>query len=125
MADNRLKYPNLPDEARTCKKYRDDTANGLTRCVVDYAKLRGSFASRLNNQGVYRRGKYTRTTARRGLPDVLITRNGQSLFVEVKVGRDKLSEHQKKIQQEQVKAGGAYFTARDFEGFKNWFDGKE
>jgi len=123
MEHHHRKYPNMPEAARCGIKYRDDTAGGLTQCIVAYAKLTGCFASRLNNTGIYRNGKYTRSTARRGLPDILITgKNGLSIFVEVKAGRDRMSEHQLRVQQEQKRSGGLYFVAHDFASFKSFFD---
>lgn len=87
--------------------------------------LMGAFSSRLNNTGVYdaRLGQYRATTAKRGLPDVIGTYKGHSLFVEVKFAKDRMSEHQKKIETEQTASGGLYFTAHDFTSFKLWFDG--
>lgn len=115
-------HPSIDKRHLAPRRFRDDRASGLTTCIVTYAKLTGHFASRLNNMGVYRNGKYTRSTARRGLPDVLITRNGQSLFIEVKAGKDRLSDHQRKVQQEQQQAGGLYMVATSFAQFKSWFD---
>jgi len=118
------KYPSIDEKYIAPRQFRDDTANGLTRCIVKYISLRGGFASRVNNQGTYdpKRKKYRLSTARRGLPDVLATWRGQSLFIEVKIGRDRMSEHQAKVQQEQERSGGVYFVAPSFSEFKQWFD---
>lgn len=121
-SDAARRHPSIAPQHLAPRRHRDDTANGLTKCIVTYAKLCGCFASRLNNQGVYRSGKWTRSTSRRGLPDVLVTRNGMSLFIEVKAGRDRMSEHQRRVEQDQQQAGGLYYTARDFTSFKNWLD---
>lgn len=115
-------HPSIDPRYLAPRKFRDDSAGQLTACIVQYAKLRGCFASRLNNTGIYRNGQYTRSTSRRGLPDVLITLNGMSLFIEVKVGRDRMSQHQERVRDDQHKAGGLYFVAHDFTDFKLWFD---
>lgn len=120
--DDLHRHPSMKREHMARRKLRDDRASGLTTCIVSYAKLTGHFASRLNNTGIYRNGKFTRSTARRGLPDILITRDGQSIFVEVKVGKDRMSEHQRKVQNEQQQSGGLYMVARSFTQFKTWFD---
>ena len=120
--DDLRRHPSMKLEHMARRKLRDDSASGLTACIVFYAKLTGHFASRLNNMGVYRNGKYTRPTSRRGLPDILITKDGKSLFIEVKVGKDKMSRFQKQVQAEQQKSGGLYMVARSFEQFKVWFD---
>jgi len=115
-------HPTVDKKYLAPRKFRDDRASGLTACIVKYATLQGSFASRLNNMGVFRNRKYTRPTSRRGLPDILITKDGKSLFVEVKAGRDKLSSFQRKVQEEQTESGGLYMVANSFAEFKVWFD---
>ena len=106
------------------RTFRDDRANDLTRCVVEYIRLRGGFASRINSTGVYNQKlkKYIPGTSRRGLADVMGVYRGKSLHVEIKIGRDKQSEHQKRVEAEVIRSGGLYFIARDFESFKQWFD---
>lgn len=120
--DAAAKHPSIAPQHLAPRKFRDDSANSLTQCITSYAKLCGCFASRLNNQGVYRNGKFTRSTARRGLPDVVVTLNGKSLFIEVKVGRDKMSQYQEAVRDDQQKSGGLYFVAHDFSSFKTFFD---
>lgn len=118
-------HPSVDPKYIARRKMRDDTANGLTACVVAYAKLNGCFASRLNNTGIYRNGKYTRSTSRRGLPDILITgKGGQSIFVEVKAGRDRMSQHQERVRDDQQQAGGIYLTINSFTQFYDWFNDK-
>jgi hypothetical protein len=120
----RTKYPNMKPEYLAPRKYRDDNANGLTICIVAYVTLKGGFASRISNQGTFNKklGKYIRGTSRKGLADVMGVYNGVPLNIEVKIGRDKQSEAQIKIQAEVTKAGGLYFIAHNFTDFKQWFD---
>lgn len=82
------------------------------------------FVSHLNYQGVYdnRLQRYRRGTNRKGLPDILATYKGRSLMIEVKAGKDRLSEDQKKVRQEQELSGGLFFVAHNFTEFKAWFD---
>ena len=120
--DDLRRHPSMKPQHMARRKHRDDTANGLTACIVAYAKLNGAVASRLNNTGIDRNGKFTRSTASRGLPDVLVTLNGMSLFIEVKVGRDKMSHYQEAVRDDQTAAGGLYYTAHNFADFKAWFD---
>ena len=61
-------------------------------------------------------------TQRKGMADVIATYHGKSLNIEIKTGNDRMSEHQKMIRTEIKEAGGYYFIARDFEGFRNWFE---
>lgn len=122
-AEARRAHPNIKPEHLAPRKFRDDRAGSLTVCIVTFARLEGCFASRLNNTGIFRNGKYTRSTSRRGLPDVLITGpDGRSIFVEVKIGRDRMSEHQERVKDDQQQAGGLYFVARNFTEFVEWFN---
>jgi hypothetical protein len=120
----RVKHPSMPLAAIPRPSFRDDGANGLTACIVAYITLKNGFASRCNNGGVYdkRIKRYRRTTSKRGLPDILATYNGKSLFVEVKTGRDRMSKYQAKVEEEQQAAGGVYYVAHNFTEFKQWFD---
>lgn len=122
--EDRALHPSIDPKYLAPRKYRDDTANRLTACIVKYISLCGGFASRVNNTGTYRQklGGFTPSQSKKGLPDILATYRGQSLFIEVKVGRDTQSEYQRRIEQAQEKAGGLYYLARDFEKFKIWFD---
>ncbi len=122
--EDRALHPSVDSKYLAPRKYRDDTANKLTACIVKYISLCGGFASRVNNTGTYRQklGRFTPSQSKKGLPDILATYRGQSLFIEVKVGRDTQSEHQRRVEQAQEQAGGLYYLARDFEKFKKWFD---
>jgi len=122
MDEARRQHPTMP--ALCPRTFRDDSANGLTACIVKYITLCGGFASRLNNTGVYdtRLMRYRPGTSRKGLPDVLATYKGKSLMIEVKAGRDRMSESQERIREEQTASGGLYFVAHNFTDFKEWFD---
>jgi hypothetical protein len=122
MQAARRKHPTNPHLAP--RKFRDNSANNLTKCITSYLSLKGAFVSRLNNTGIYdaRRRQYRPGTNRRGLPDVVCTYQGKSLFIEIKYGSDKLSAYQQKIRDEQIASGGEYFVATNFEMFKKWFD---
>ncbi len=118
------KYPDMPPNYLAPRKYRDDKANDLTKCIVDYIKFCGGFATRLNSTGMYRTDlkKFVPNTQRKGMPDIQAVYEGTPLFIEVKIGRDRLSPHQKKIQDEVTGSGGVFFVARNFTEFKQWFD---
>lgn len=123
----RRKYSTMKPEHLAPRKFRDDTANNLTKCITTYLRLKGAFCSRLNNGGVfdYKLNRYRPGTNRKGLPDILATYQGNSLMIEVKAGRDRMSEHQKRIRGEQTESGGLWYTARNFSDFKKWFDNLE
>ncbi|GAB3953296.1 hypothetical protein GCM10028805_36710 [Spirosoma harenae] len=121
------RYSNFPAHARPKPKYEDRTANGLTRCILDFIKFSGGFATRIQSQGQYRpgvggrKGTYTYGTTRKGTADVHAILNGLHLIIEVKVGKDRMSDAQRQTQADIQRAGGHYFVARSFQDFYDWF----
>jgi hypothetical protein len=115
--------PNIPENIKVKDKLRDDTANGLTKCITTFLKIQGAFASRINTTGIYRAdlGKYVRNTQRSGIADIIATYKGLSFQIEVKIGKDKMSQEQLKIKNEFEQSGGYYYIAKDFTSFKNWW----
>ncbi len=118
------KHPNIDKRYLAPRLHSDKTANGLTQCITRYITLMGGMASRINTTGVWdqKLNRYRPTTMKRGLADIWATYRGMSLQVEVKIGADRMSEDQRKVQQQQQQAGGLYFVARDFSSFKDWID---
>lgn len=106
-------------------------ANGLTKAIVAFIRLTGDYADRINNTGIYdvKAGKFRKSNTRKGIADIMaskrITHEGRTFAVtvaiEVKVGKDRLSEHQERMRDEIQKKGGVYIVARDWEGFiRDW-----
>lgn len=116
---------NTPEYCQALTKFRDDRANDLTKLIVAFLRVKGAFATRLNSTGIYRndQAKFVPNTQRRGMADVIATYKGLSLSVEVKIGNDRMSVHQEKVRKEIEESGGYYCIARDFDGFKKWFEG--
>ena len=85
MDEARKQHPTMNPVHLAPRTFRDDTANALTQCVVQYITLKGGFASRISNQGTFSRklNKFIPGTARRGLADVMGTYKGKSLSVEI------------------------------------------
>ncbi len=128
----------MPERYLARAKYRDDSANGLTRCIIDYIRLHGGQAERINTTGVpidrrrevtdvlghsrtigsieWRKGGGTNGSA-----DISATINGRSVKIEVKIGRDRQSEAQRQYQQAVEQAGGLYYVAKDFTSFLTWY----
>lgn len=138
LSANRLKYPSLPEYARVTPRYTDKSANGLTKCIIDFLKLSGNQAERVNNTGrpIDKRQQVVdaigrvRTvgtmqwipgTGTRGTSDISSTIHGRSVKIEVKIGHDRQSEAQKRYQAEVERAGGLYVIASSFEQFYNWY----
>lgn len=138
IEDHRSRYPSMPEYARTCKRYEDRTANGLTKCVIDFIRLNGYQAERINCTGRYvdntqvvenvlgdkRRigsAKWLPTSGQRGTADISAVIRGRAVKIEVKI-KDRQSDDQKRYQADVEKAGGVYLLVRSFEEFKQWFD---
>ena len=112
--------------------YKDSTANGLTKAIIDYITLHGYQAERINTMGVARTKyrtdgsvagvQWTKGTSTPGSADISATIKGRSVKIEVKIGKDRQSEAQKRYQEKIERAGGVYVIARDFDAFVEWFD---
>ena len=120
------------------RKYRDDTANGMMRLVIDFIKHHGGQAERNNTMGVpvdkrrqvtdvlghnrmiggieWRNGGGTNGSA-----DISATIRGRSVKIEVKIGKDRQSHAQRQYQQAVEAAGGIYYVAKDFTSFVQWY----
>lgn len=113
----KLKFPNQPYLIK--KKLRDDTANGLTACIQEWAKVNNAFCQRQNSQGQWdvRLGRYRHSGTTKGIADLLILWNGITIHVEVKINRDKQSKVQKEVQESIENAGGIYIIVKSFDNF--------
>ncbi|HHT22953.1 MAG TPA: hypothetical protein GXZ87_06525 [Bacteroidales bacterium] len=135
----RIKYPNIPSECLAPIKHTDKTANGLTKAIIAFIKLKGGQAERINTTGrlIDRRKTYTdvvrfkrtigsvewvKGTTTPGSADISATVAGKSVKIEVKIGADRQSEKQKQYQSDIERAGGIYYIAKDFTSFVNWYN---
>jgi len=134
-----IKYPSMPPAYIPLRKYTDKTANGLTKCIIDFLELNGFQAERISNTGRYLdnkrivtdvlgykrqigSGKYIKGTGTNGTADISATIHGRSVKIEVKIGKDRQSEVQKQYEIDITTAGGQYWIAKDFEGFMFHYD---
>jgi len=122
---------NNPD-AITPYAYKQNNANGLTRCIIDAINFSGGYATRINNAGTFRKGKtiqrdfgmnpiqekgvYT-FNGTRGIADIDAFFNGVNVKIEVKYGKDRMSEAQRKYKENIERVGGVYIVARNLEDF--------
>jgi hypothetical protein len=144
---DRKRYPSMPDYARTIPKYKDTTANGLTKCIIDWIRFSGGHAERISITGRYidnsrivedvlgnkrkiGSGKYIPSTMQKGSADISSTipvtlANGKTWGLtakwEVKM-RDKQSEAQKKYQEQIERSGGYYFIVHSFDEFLEYYE---
>lgn len=125
-------HPNYPPEYIPKTMYKDSTANGLTRAICDYINLHGYQAERINTMGTAREKKttdgrvigvtWTKGTSTAGSADISATIKGRSVKIEVKIGKDRQSEAQKRYQDNIERAGGTYYIATNFDDFVDFFN---
>ena len=136
--ENQRLHPNIPTKYLARSKYRDDTANGLTKCIIDFIRLNGGQAERINTMGIPRDNRKTVTDVlgrdrligsvewrtsgtTKGSADISATIRGQSVKIEVKIGHDRQSDAQRDYQASVEQAGGVYYIARNFTDFVSWY----
>jgi len=83
-------------------------ANGLTAYICNFLNWSGHRATRINVSGRKVKDKWIRSTTRKGTADISATINGKSVMIEIKIGKDKASEHQLAEQIKERSAGGIY-----------------
>lgn len=130
----RSEFPSVPEYAIKQPKYSDKSANGLTRCIIDFLQLSGHQAERINTMGrpidnrkqvtdVIGRTKtigsmtWGKSTATKGSADISSTILGRSVKWEIKYGKDRQSEDQKRYEKSIVSSGGFYFVVKTFDDF--------
>jgi hypothetical protein len=137
LADDEVKrkYPMIPYPAP--RKFRDDTASGLTKAIITYLRLTGNQAERIYSTGRPLDGTKTFTdvlgnrrqigriqwipgTSTNGTADISATVAGKSVKIEIKIN-DRQSPAQHDYQQRIEQAGGIYIICRSFQEFFDWY----
>jgi len=97
--------------------------NSLTQAVLKLLNYNGFRAWRTGNHAVYsvKRKSFMKNPSRLlGIPDICgYRKDGKAIFVEVKTGKDKLSEAQKHFLSEAEKAGCIVIVAENIEQVQN------
>jgi len=132
------RYPEIRECLLPRPKYRERTANQLTQSVIAFIKLTGGQAERISVSGrtIDHRQTFTDVlghqrsigtlqwipgTMTRGSADISATIAGRSVKIEIKIGKDRMSDAQRRYQHDIEAAGGIYLTAKDFQGFYDWY----
>jgi hypothetical protein len=139
LQENRQKFPSLPEYARTVPRYKDNDANGLTRCIIDFLKFKNHQAERVSVTGRYlansriftdvtgrmRRigsDRWIKSSMQPGTAVLSCIILGRAVKIEIKIGRDRQSEAQKCYQEQVECAGGIYLIIRTFVEFYQWYN---
>lgn len=94
------------------------SATELTNQIIDYVYRQGGYAWRASSVGVYdSKMQKFRAAAKKGVSDVLVCFMGNLVAVEVKIGKDRLSDEQVGFMRNIDHAGGHSIVASDFEQF--------
>lgn len=138
MSYSRTRYPSLPESARCTRTYSDKTANGLTKCIIDFLRFNGYQAERINCTGKMIDNtkiitdvlgdsrsigsvKWLPTSGQKGTSDISAIILGKSVKIEIKI-KDSQSPDQKAYQQQVERAGGKYWICRNFAEFMNYYN---
>jgi hypothetical protein len=144
------KYPTWTDEDLQSFNFytkTDNSANHLTGCIMDWIRYNGGQAERINTMGrridntkiskdvlggtrLIGSVSWQKGTGTKGSADISATipmqvngiKFGVSVKIEVKYGKDRQSEDQKKYEHTINEAGGIYYQARNIDDFIEWYD---
>lgn len=116
--------------AKICKSMnkaaiKTESANRITANILRVINYQpGCVAYRVNNVGVWdaAKGIHRAGNTEKGLPDIWACIKGKFVVIEVKAGKDRLSEHQIRRKFEIEKAGGVFIVARSTDEFINEFN---
>lgn len=115
----------MPDHTVPKDNFNDRTANELTKMIIAFTTMLGGALSRINVTGIRRKIKgkmmWTKSGSTKGKADLAGPFAGKSLDVEVKIGKDKLSQKQIDQMNKVRSAGGIYIIAKDFDQWLNDF----
>ncbi|MCX6279016.1 MAG: hypothetical protein NT004_13120 [Bacteroidetes bacterium] len=116
-----------------------NSANSLTKAVIKFIRLKGYHADNIkvtrrmiDNRVTYTdvlghvrqigSCKWIKSSMKIGSADISATlQGGKSVMIEVKWGKDRQSEAQKRFQASIEKAGGVYLIIHKFEEFYEWY----
>ena len=98
-------------------------ANDLTRQIIKYIFDQGGFAWRQNTTGIIDPIRGYRPAAKKGVADILCCFKGKSVAIEVKIGKDRLSDEQIGFLKSIEATGGISMVVGTFDDFLAlWLD---
>jgi len=103
---------------------KPETANQIQANIIRVVNFQpGCVAVRINTVGIWdaSKGVHRKSNGGKGTEDVICCIRGRYVGIEVKAGKDRQSEDQKRRQFEVERAGGIYFIARSTDHFLDFF----
>ena len=95
-------------------------ASDLTNQIINFIYQQGGYGWRASSVGVYdSKAQSYRTAPKKGVSDILACWNGRLIAVEIKIGKDRLSDEQIGFMKNIEHTGGIAFTARNYDDFVN------
>ena len=118
------RYKSVPSYAIPKSKFRDKTANQLTQSIIKHLEINGHYASRIQSQGQYnpKLKIWTKGNTRKGIGDIMAIINGQTIMIEVKIGKDRQSKYQKETEQKVMASGGVYLIVKSFDQYMQLYE---
>jgi len=118
--------------------YVINTANGLTRCVIDWLKFDGQQGENIKVKGTMVDGtkvvtdvmgsrrivgsvSYQKSTMTKGSADISGVIEGRAIRVEIKINSDRQSSDQKDYQHSVERAKGVYVIIKTLSGWRDWY----
>lgn len=97
-------------------------ANDLTNQILDHLYKHGAYGWKATTTGVYdtKKGNF-RAASKKGVADILGCHKGILLAIEIKIGKDRLSDEQEGFLKNIAYHGGKSVVAKDFESFYRWW----
>jgi hypothetical protein len=122
--NKKKQYPNFPADCLVFTNFRDDNTNELTKCVMNYTRLKGYFIERINSTGRMINGKWIKGTGTNGTADLSAIIKGRAVKIEIKckATKDRQSNEQKEYQRQVEQAGAVYLIIREFSEFYYWLN---
>lgn len=117
-----VKHPNFPAEYIPKRKKGKTPANQLTSDVIQHIDMSGGWATRVNTSGRVLNGKYIPGTTKNGTPDIIGCIKGKFVGIEIKIGRDKQSEAQRKVEADIQRAKGLYIIVHNLDEWFNYYN---
>lgn len=117
-------YYNFVGSIFFCRKNCDNrgmskASADLTNQVINHIYRAGGYAWRASSVGVFdTKQMHFRASAKKGVSDVLACYKGILVAIEVKIGKDTLSDEQKGFMRNIEHAGGYAIVATDPEAFR-------